>query len=281
MKVSINNIFKKKSDNSKIQNKEKIKEDNIAKTNSKQKRNIMIYFANLFANKNKISKSYYFLLILMISLAGISVYLVTKTYDVFSQESYSVYNNQSSDLDVFADNDVKKDTVEQNIVSNNNDTKNNNIENKANTANKSNIVQVPKVEPLKFIKPLSGEILKPYSKDKLVYSKTLELWKTHDGIDIKAENMQNVKSIEKGRVEKIYEDSFYGVTVIIDHGQGYKSSYSNLDKNILVKEKQIISKGKVIGKVSNSAIGEIKDDYHLHFTLLKDGSITDPTYIFN
>ena len=36
----------------------------------------------------------------------------------------------------------------------------------------------------------------------------------------------------------------------------------------------------VIGKVSNTAIGEIKDEPHLHFTLFKDNNNVDPTYIF-
>lgn len=278
MKIKINNVFKKKNVDDKGQVKSK--EEYIDK-DSKKGKNMSRYFANLFINKNKISKSYYLLLILMISLGGASMYLVSKTYNIFSKESFDVYNSNDSELDVFANNQENKDTIEQNILSNNSDTKNNSSPNNSSGTIKNDVIQAPKVEPLKFSKPLSGDILKPYSKDKLVYSKTLELWKTHDGIDIKAENMQNVKSIEKGRVEKVYEDSFYGVTVVIDHGQGYKSSYSNLDKNVLVKEKQIIAKGKVIGKVSKSAIGEIKDDYHLHFTLLKDGSITDPTYIFD
>ena len=82
-------------------------------------------------------------------------------------------------------------------------------------------------------------------------------------------------------MEKVYEDSFYGVTVVIDHGQGYKSSYSNLDSDVNVKVKETVTKGKVIGKISNTAIGEIKDDPHLHFTLIKDNQIVDPSYIFN
>ena len=89
-----------------------------------------------------------------------------------------------------------------------------------------------------------------------------------------------MKSIEKGTVEKIYEDSFYGFTVVIDHGQGYKSSYSNLDKSINIKEKQTISKGQIIGKIAKTSIGEIKDEPHLHFTLFKDNNNVDPTYIF-
>ena len=43
---------------------------------------------------------------------------------------------------------------------------------------------------------------------------------------------------------------------------------------------QPVTKGQVIGKVSNTSIGEIKDEAHLHFTLFKDNNNVDPTYIF-
>ena len=77
----------------------------------------------------------------------------------------------------------------------------------------------------------------------------------------------------------MYEDSFLGITVVIDHGQGYKSSYSNLSENVPVKQGEIITKGKIIGQIADTSIGEIKDEPHLHFMLMKDNKIVDPTYI--
>lgn len=53
-----------------------------------------------------------------------------------------------------------------------------------------------------FSKPLNGQIQKPYSIDKVIYSKTLELWKTHDGIDISSQIGENVKSIEKEQLKR-------------------------------------------------------------------------------
>ena len=142
-------------------------------------------------------------------------------------------------------------------------------------------IEEPKIEKLSFSVPISGEVQKVFSNDKVIYSKTLDMWKTHDGIDIKANIGDKVKSIEKGTVTKIFEDSFYGITIVIDHGQGYVSYYANLSPDVSVKEKQSIVKGKVIGTISNTAIGEIKDEAHLHFCLMKDNNVVDPTYIFN
>ena len=238
------------------------------------------------STKSKIPKNSYLLFIFMILLAGASVMFAYKNYSLFNEESYAVYssidNNEESE---------KVNEQEQNPLSNNNDTKNayekineettkSNTKNVSMSNNKTNNKQISKVVPLDFAKPVNGEILKIYSKDKVIYSKTLELWKTHDGIDIRADENTIVKSIEKGTVEKIYEDSFYGKTIVIDHGQGYKSSYSNLADEVFVKEKQVITKLAKIGKVGKSAIGEIKDESHLHFSLIKNNEISDPTSIF-
>lgn len=242
------------------------------------------------SNKD-LPKNSFVLFFFMILLAGASLIFAYKNYDLSNEESYAVYSSIDDKEEATETNIEKKEGEEQNLNSNNNDTKQNeeNIASKKTTTNtkkattSSNNIsnkQTTKVVPLNFAKPISGEILKIYSKDKVIYSKTLELWKTHDGIDIKADENTIVKSIEKGTVEKIYDDSFYGKTIVIDHGQGYKSSYSNLGDDIFVKEKQVITKLAKIGKVGKSAIGEIKDESHLHFTLIKNNEISDPTSIF-
>lgn len=247
---------------------------------------------NLFANKNKLSKGYYFLLFAMVGLGTASVVLTAKAYRMFQKEDYSVYGSADSGGDIAVSSSIQTtdpspEALESDNATNNQDTRKTEnttqTEKKTTTTTKATATkkqETPKVVPLSFAKPLQGEILKIYSSDKVLYSKTLELWKTHDGIDIKADIGQSVKAIEKGVVEKVYDDSFYGTTVVIDHGQGYKSSYSNLDNNVPVAAKQSVTKGKVIGKVSNTAIGEIKDDPHLHFMLFKDNKNVDPTYIF-
>lgn len=247
------------------------------------------YFDNFFKNKNKLPKGYYVLLLCMVALGTISVGVTCKAYNLFAKEDYELYAKSDDSKEEAISTMGQIQDVEEENKSNENATDADVAEAKLNTSNKSNnstssSSKKSKVStsltPLSFVRPIEGNIQKPYSIDKVVYSKTLELWKTHDGIDISAEIGKNVKSIEKGTVEKVYEDSFYGITVVIDHGQGYKSSYSNLDKNVSVKAKQVVTKGQVIGKISNTSIGEIKDESHLHFTLFKDNNNIDPTYIF-
>lgn len=297
MKIKIKNIFNNEGANE-IKNEvtnEKKENNNLAYkkrrkgayiNNKKEEKKINVdlkeCFDNLFKNKNKLSKGYYLLLFCMVLLGGASVAITFKAYNLFAKEDYELYAKDN------IDENKTVSTISNSEISPSKKQDNSNIENnttnaagaKVSTNSTSNKQTQTTVKPLSFSKPISGEIQKQYSIDKVIYSKTLELWKTHDGIDIAADIGTNVKAIEKGTVEKVYEDSFYGTTIVIDHGQGYKSSYSNLEKKTSVKEKQTVNKGQVIGKISNTAIGEIKDGYHLHFALFKDNNNIDPTYIF-
>lgn len=251
------------------------------------------YFKNLFRNRQSLPAGYYALLFAMVVLGAISVVLTVKSYRSIAKESYSVYgsidsgktddengkeqeaqNTQTDESSIQSNNGESNSSQDDKVIQTSTNVDKNNAENKE--AKEEKKVVVPVIVPLKFIKPVDGEILKPYSIDNVIYSKTLELWKTHDGVDIAGDIGTNVKSMERGKVEKIYNDAFYGTTIIIDHGQGYKSQYSNLAEEVTVKEKQTIKKGDTIGKIGATAIGEIKDQPHLHIQLFKDGISINP-----
>ena len=132
-----------------------------------------------------------------------------------------------------------------------------------------------------FIKPIDGEILKEYAKDSLVYSETLKEWTTHLGIDIKAERATIVKSATDGIVKYIKNDPRYGLTIIIEHSNGFETRYANLLTTEFVSEGETIKAGQTIGTVGDSAIYEIVDESHLHFELLKDSESVNPTLYIN
>ncbi len=294
MKIKINKVFNKegtiKLKNNKKEEKTDINEENIkrrrkgAYVKDNKKINIKKSLENLFRNKGNLSKGYYVLLFGMLVLGTASVAITFKAYNLFAKEDYDFYeqssdNEENNVVSTISSIDENANEGENLVNSNAAEAKKSETKGSSNT-NTTKTKNKVTVKPLTFSKPLNGQIQKPYSIDKVIYSKTLELWKTHDGIDISSQIGENVKSIEKGTVEKVYDDSFYGTTVVIDHGQGYKSSYSNLNSKVSVKEKQTVTKGQVIGKISNTSIGEIKDEAHLHFTLFKDNNNVDPTYIF-
>lgn len=183
--------------------------------------------------------------------------------------------------------DVSKELskgIEEAIIENAENTKKQ-IEEKVEETNEPEQVEeteaepVEEIKPLEFIYPVEGEITKEFATEKLVFSETLQEWITHNGIDIKAERTAIVKATEDGTVSSIKNDPRYGLTVIIEHREGYKSIYSNLLTAEFVSEGDIIAKGQTLGTIGNSAIFEIADEPHLHFELLKDEENIDPTLL--
>ena len=127
-----------------------------------------------------------------------------------------------------------------------------------------------------FSMPVDGEIAKSYGKEKLIYSDTLKEWTTHLGIDIKADKTSVVKASADGSVKSIKNDPRYGLTVVVEHDNGFSSVYSNLLTAEFVVVGETVKAGQTLGTVGNSATFEILDEAHLHFEILKDGNSVDP-----
>lgn len=171
-------------------------------------------------------------------------------------------------------NKVNKNTKSKNIT--------NNINVNSSTSAKSTTT-VPKEEKnaeqkqtLAFQKPVEGDIMQEYAQENLVYSKTLEEWTTHNGIDIKADKTTVVKAAEAGTVKSIKNDPRYGLTIVIEHDSTYQTVYSNLLTSEFVVEGEKVEKGQSIGTVGNSAVFEVADEPHLHFEILKNSIQVDP-----
>ena len=128
-----------------------------------------------------------------------------------------------------------------------------------------------------FIWPVSGEIDGAYSMTSLSYSNTMHDWRTHDGIDIAAQLGTHVKATADGIVEDVYADDLYGTTVIMSHGGGLKSVYSNLASTPTVGKGDAVAMGEVIGSVGDTALCEAAQVTHLHFAMSLNGESVDPT----
>ena len=138
------------------------------------------------------------------------------------------------------------------------------------------LIKMYEQKELNFSMPVEGEISKDFAKDSLVYSETLKEWVTHMGIDIKAEKTTVVKAAERGTVKSIKNDPRYGLTVVIDHGDGYQTIYANLLTSEFVVEGENVEKGQSIGTVGNTAVFEVADEPHLHFEILKESIPQNP-----
>ena len=142
--------------------------------------------------------------------------------------------------------------------------------------NKQEETKQEEVKDLSFVKPADGEIVKDYSKDNLVYSSTLEEWTTHLGIDIAMQKTDVVKAVADGKVKSIKNDPGYGLTVVIEHQNGFESIYSSLLTAEFITVGEEIKQGSTIATVGNTATFEIADTTHLHFEMKKDGQNVDP-----
>jgi murein DD-endopeptidase MepM/ murein hydrolase activator NlpD len=94
----------------------------------------------------------------------------------------------------------------------------------------------------------------------------------HTGIDIAAKKGEKIISpyyglvIFSGKIEDL------GNTIILSHPNNIFSLYGHNDKN-LVKPRDIVNKGDIIGHIGESGISE---GPHLHFEMWKNAEILDP-----
>ncbi len=135
---------------------------------------------------------------------------------------------------------------------------------------------VAKPEPFQIQRPSEGDIIKPFSNDTLLYSKTLSDWRTHDGIDFSAVTDNSVFAAADGVVEKVYHDSLMGCTIVIAHQEDFRTVYQNLTDCDAVKEGDAVTQGQKIGTGGNSASAELSDVPHLHFSLTQNSNTLNP-----
>lgn len=132
-------------------------------------------------------------------------------------------------------------------------------------------------QPASWVWPVKGEIERRYAVETLAYDVTMKDWRTHDGVDVLADKGTVVRAASDGTVESITQDDLYGTTVTIDHGNGLKSTYSNLADKPTVKQGDSVGAGDVIGSVGATALCEVGQGSHVHIAMSKDGNSVDPT----
>ena len=146
--------------------------------------------------------------------------------------------------------------------------------NNSNANVQNNVVETKK--EITFVKPTEGDIICEYAKENLIYSETLKEWITHTAIDIKADKTSVIKASADGIVKSIVNDPRYGLTVVIEHDDGYETVYANLLTAEFVVVGEEVTQGQTIGTVGNTASFESSMECHLHFELIKDGEYLDP-----
>ena len=131
-------------------------------------------------------------------------------------------------------------------------------------------------KPWKTKVPVSGQTVAGYAMDCLSYNATTRDWRVHNGIDIAAEAGTTVCAAADGTVYTTYDDDTMGMTVVIQHADGYVTVYSSLDSNLSVSAGDRVTMGQAIGVVGNTALLESALGDHLHFSVSCNDKAMDP-----
>lgn len=122
--------------------------------------------------------------------------------------------------------------------------------------------------------PLKGEIIKAFSGDTLVYNPTLNMWMTHNGIDISAAKETEVTAALAGVIIDVKNDDSMGLTVTIDHGSSGRTVYAGLSRTTAEKGDKI-NAGQSLGTAGTPPAEALRGP-HLHFEYIVGGVYADP-----
>jgi murein DD-endopeptidase MepM/ murein hydrolase activator NlpD len=115
-------------------------------------------------------------------------------------------------------------------------------------------------------RPLFGWITRPFSADEDSDDGK------HTGIDFAVKEGTAVSATASGTVSFAGWDEYLGNLVVIDHGNGYLTSYGH-NREILVKKEEKVTRGEVIALSGNTGRSTAP---HLHYEIMKDGAPIDP-----
>jgi murein DD-endopeptidase MepM/ murein hydrolase activator NlpD len=122
---------------------------------------------------------------------------------------------------------------------------------------------------LPFGRPVKGSITSKYGKRKDPLNQKTAF---HTGIDFRGKKGEPILATADGVVKKAFRNGGYGNYVLIDHGNGYTTSFSHM-KKYLVRKGDKIQRGQLIGLVGNSGRST---GSHLHYEIALDKKTINP-----
>lgn len=139
------------------------------------------------------------------------------------------------------------------------------------TARGEDTHHIPSIQPV--INPQLTLLTTSYGMRIHPFYKTLT---SHQGVDYAIPEGSRVFATADGRVKEIKRSSTSGQTVIIDHGNGYETSYSHLSKISVVRNQQV-RRGDIIALSGDTGLSLAP---HLHYEVRLGGVRVDPIHYF-
>ncbi len=122
---------------------------------------------------------------------------------------------------------------------------------------------------------MSG-VINGFSGSELVKNETTGSWQTHNGVDLSADVGSEVYAVSNGCVTAVENDPLWGVTVVIDHNNGFITRYCSLADDLSVQKGDMVTSGDLLGVIGNTADIESSEPSHLHFEVMHNGRYVDP-----
>lgn len=121
-----------------------------------------------------------------------------------------------------------------------------------------------------FATPVRGTVTSPFG-ERIHPIKGTESF--HSGIDIGAPLGTPIRASRDGTVKFAGTSGWYGLTIILDHGNGFTTVYGHC-LSFDVREGQKVKKGQAIGSVGSTGVST---GPHLHFEIRVDGKAVNPS----
>lgn len=130
-------------------------------------------------------------------------------------------------------------------------------------------------EAVTFVAPTSSaRVIRGYSAEQVVYMPSVNMWKTHEGVDFAATEGEQVLSVSAGTVLSVEETTLEGLVVTVRHNGELKSVYKSL-ASASVKAGDSLKTGDIIG-VAGTMMTEGSDGVHVHLEMYDGETSVDP-----
>lgn len=125
-----------------------------------------------------------------------------------------------------------------------------------------------------FVRPVSGNVIAPFSGDELLFQPTFGDWRVHTGTDFAAEAGDSVLALTDGTVRDVSENGLYGTCVTLAHDADLTTTYRGLT-DVRVTAGQAVAAGEAIGAVAQTIDAEAALGPHLHVEAMRADTAVD------
>jgi|GEM_PF-301719 len=128
----------------------------------------------------------------------------------------------------------------------------------------------------------NGTLLQAHSMEIQVFSRTMQDFRVHSGIDLATEEGAPVLAAADGTITRIWDDPMMGKCIAVSHAANSQTIYKNLALELPegIAEGAEVLRGQRIGTVGESAMAEIAEEPHLHLEMTVNGETIDPLDYF-